>query len=245
MEEIEFVKCPYCGERRKRLWHHIKKAHNKTMAEARVDFPNAKWYADSEVAKFANGAQAMLSNPENLDKLKVAGTNNLINFNKNQWTEAQRAKRSKIQSDKWKNLEYRAKWHETRMIPDNLTKCSMNKFKKKEFSNGSFRSSYENQCSVVLDQLGYSYEYEPFYVRYNYLGKNYSYSVDFYISSLNLIIEVKPYKFTQSPKNQAKMKGSIESGYNYVFLTERELWKDLEYIRNLLESSTTIERVAK
>lgn len=241
---IDEVICPYCGVARKRLWLHIKSAHDKSMSEAKSEFPNYKWFADSESEKFTNAARVMLSNESNKDKIRAAGTKNLIEFNKTQWTDAQRVKRSQIQSDKWKDPEYRNKWHETRMQPDNLTRCAMNKFKMKEYPNGLFRSSYESQCALVLTQLDYTYEYEPFYVRYQYEGKDYSYSVDFYLKEFNMIIEVKPKKFINLPKNQAKMKGSLNAGYNYIFLTEDELWNP-DKVQELIKSSTTIENVIK
>ena len=239
----EFVKCPYCGSNQKRLWNHIK-IHNKTMKDLKSEYPNAKTFADSEKDKFRQANKIMLSNPDNLTKITEAGKRNLTNFNKTQWTSEKLKQRSQIMKNLWKTEDYRKHWHDSRMQPEHLTKVAMNKWKKKSYENGEFRSSYESQCANVLTKLGYDYKYEPFYVPYTFENKNYAYCVDFYIKSLNLVIEVKPFKFIGKPKNLAKACGTLESGYNFIFLTEKELWKDLEFINNILiKGSTTIERI--
>ena len=73
------------------------------------------------------------------------------------------------------------------------------------------------------------------FIKYNFEGKFKIHYPDFYIESLNLIVEIKSSYYYNKfiEKNKAKMNSCIGLGYNYIFIIN----KNYSVIDLLLDSS--------
>lgn len=78
-----------------------------------------------------------------------------------------------------------------------------------------FRSLWELYVAIGLDDLGYEWEYEPFTLS----GNNLRYLPDFYVKSLNLILEVKPEVFIDEVSNR-KRSLTLSKGYDFMYVTD-------------------------
>ena len=88
------------------------------------------------------------------------------------------------------------------------------------------RSSYEFSLYKYLKSKNIEFEYENIRITYECDSKTHEYIPDFYLPEYNLILEVKPHMYTTNKVNQIKKEACIQSGYKFLFVTEREL-KDL------------------
>jgi very-short-patch-repair endonuclease len=61
-------------------------------------------------------------------------------------------------------------------------------------------------------------------IKYNFDGNIKIYFPDFFISELNLVIEVKSdyYYFKHLKKNIAKRKATLEMGFNYIIIVNKD-----------------------
>lgn len=85
------------------------------------------------------------------------------------------------------------------------------------------------QCSLELDFLEKYYEKYPCIqrgpsIKYQFEGKNKVYHSDFYIPSLNLIIECKNLWLAKRDKEiiEAKEKATIANGFNYIMIVDKD-----------------------
>lgn len=88
------------------------------------------------------------------------------------------------------------------------------------------RSSLELTLYNYLIETNLKFEYETIRIVYSISDKEYVYIPDFYLPDYNMILEVKPYIYTDNKKNICKKQATIQAGYKFLFVTEREL-KDL------------------
>ena len=109
-------------------------------------------------------------------------------------------------------------------------------FKTRPFKNTDlwYQGTYE------LDFLEKYYDKFPniqrgFTIKYFFEGEQHSYFPDFYISSLNLIVEVKALYFYNKFEKQceAKKKATITNGFKYLMILNKD-YKEL----NLLAKSS-------
>jgi hypothetical protein len=105
----------------------------------------------------------------------------------------------------------------------------------KNYSEGRFRSTWENTFASHVKDLNESYKYEPFTIDYVHDGKLKRYTPDFFIPKYNLVIEVKPNKLINDLV-LAKAQAVIDQGYQFFLFTETHL-NDLnlfdEFIKTL------------
>ncbi|MCK9575812.1 MAG: hypothetical protein M0R51_07675 [Clostridia bacterium] len=106
------------------------------------------------------------------------------------------------------NFKFHSEWHESW---DN----------KKMF----LRSSYEKKFAEHLDKLKIVYEVESKRVSYEYDNTIHVYIPDFYIPSLNLIVETKCSYFMNKEleQNTAKLKAVEDLGYKVLLLLDGEI----------------------
>lgn len=92
-----------------------------------------------------------------------------------------------------------------------------------------YRSTWEYKLSRILNHLNIIYKYEPFFIKYfsTESNKYRNYRPDFYIKSLNLVLEVKPSIFLNNLTVKEKAKATVNNGYNYKFITEDLLNEDI------------------
>lgn len=90
------------------------------------------------------------------------------------------------------------------------------------YGSTTYRSTWEVTFAKYCDSKGLKYEYESYRFSYTYQGVQRLYIPDFYLPSLNLMIEIKPAcRFDEI----AKMKfESIPSVYKKILITEHELF---------------------
>ena len=131
------------------------------------------------------------------------------------------------------NLIIREKAKETIKLKYGVEHPSQNdNIHKKQMFNGKRIKQYKNtdiwyQGSYELDFLQkYFYKFEiekPHSIKYRFNKKNKYYHPDFYIPSLNLIIEIKNSYYVKRDKDKikAKEKATIDNGYNYIMIVDK------------------------
>jgi hypothetical protein len=134
----------------------------------------------------------------------------------------------------WKNEDYIKhkselckEQHKNGLTEIIMSKLSTNKFP--VFMNGNLymmKSSWEVKFARLLFSYGIEFEYEPFFIQYEYNNSIKKYFPDFYICDTNIIFEVKPVSLMKYDKNIAKRNASIEQGYDFRYISENEI---LEY----------------
>ena len=86
------------------------------------------------------------------------------------------------------------------------------------------RSSYELTLYNYMITHGIDIHYEEVKIVYNdSSGKRRRYWPDFYIPDKNLLLEVKPKMFVNNTSVQVQKFAAEQCGYNYLFVTEKEL----------------------
>lgn len=96
-------------------------------------------------------------------------------------------------------------------------------FKIKKYKSGFYRGTYELDFINYCDSKNIEFINGPS-IKYEFNGKIKIYHSDFFIKSKNLICEVKSsytYNFDKE-LNEAKKLGSIKSGYNFIFIIDKD-----------------------
>ena len=263
-EAIDFVVCPICGVRRKNLTKHLK-FHKMSKEQFLSLYPDQKMVCDTTISKMVEAAKIEYQgrkeemahygsiaitkynksadkwSGENGDRLREKISETMTSTLTRLWnTPEYREHISEERSSRFQNKEYAERNSENlKRIwknPEYIEKMKKRQCCMKDYGNGfRFRSSYEYRLAKMLKEAGVDYQYEPFHVDYNFDGLERRYFPDFYIEKYNLVIEVKPRKFTSEKVNLAKRDSVMSKGYKFMFITEDEL--------ELAEGSSTIERV--
>jgi hypothetical protein len=107
----------------------------------------------------------------------------------------------------------------------------------KNFRNIKYQGSYE------LDFLIQYYKFfpdliNPLPIKYEFINKNRYYYPDFYIPSLNLIVEIKNLYLSNNDKSiiMAKEKATINNGFNYIMIID----KNYEEFDNYLHKASAV-----
>jgi hypothetical protein len=107
-----------------------------------------------------------------------------------------------------------------------------------------FRSLWELCVAIGLDDLGYEWVYEPFTISDDRLR----YLPDFYLPSLNLILEVKPEVFIDELSEQ-KRSLTESRGYRFLYVTDRDIpmieMPSLEYQDSTVVYKYAVQRLSK
>ena len=270
VENVDFVVCKICGKETLDLSHHLK-IHSMNSQEYLSLYPEATLTCEKSLKRKSESSKR---SQNITDKRRKASSENITKYNKSEdkFTDELRNKLSKNMHDRlvenWKNSEYRKQMCEERIsrcnspeYKEKIAKISRDKWqmdkeyrtmmlrkfqcKLKEYEPGvRLRSSYEYEVYKFLTSLNIHFEYEALVIEYQMNGLKKFYKPDFFIPEYNLIIEVKPFKFVNAEINQLKKKASLNSGYNFVFATENEIYDTDKMLELIKKSSTTIESVA-
>lgn len=94
------------------------------------------------------------------------------------------------------------------------------------------RSFLECRVAKFLELNNYHFKYEALEVTYTHPidSRLHKYYPDFYLPKYNLVIEVKPSDRVEESISVSKRKATESAGYNYMFITE----KDLSEYKNLI-----------
>ena len=263
VESRDYVVCPICGVRRKNLTKHLKfhkmskeqflslysdqqmvcsGTLSKMIEAAKVEYQDRKeemaHYGSLAITKYNKSTEKWSG--ENGQRLRERQSKLMSSTLHRLWkTEEYRKHISAERSRRYLDANYAKKnlenlkpwWINASKTPEKKHRCFL-----KEYEPGmKFRSSYEYRLAKLLRNSNISYAYETLAFRYRFNESDKWYFPDFYIEQYNLVIEVKPYRFISEEINIAKKQSVCEAGYNFLFITEKEL--------RLAESSSTIERV--
>jgi len=95
----------------------------------------------------------------------------------------------------------------------------------------SYRSRYELAYILLLDSDEHveKFDYEPFFIRYQYKGQQCFYLPDFFVKMDNgfLLVEVKPDVFVNDARNKAKFAAArvlcLKKGWRFEVVTENTI----------------------
>ena len=252
-KDNNLLECPICGEYNlKQLTHHLTWKHNLTKEQFLQQFPDTKLWID-EISERCAKAQSkgietfrnnLKDNPHHYDEmykrrskrrdyasiaLKVKQTR------KERGSDEKTSLRSK---QLWQNEDYRRAQSERmkQQHKNGLTDIAIKKSGRKRYpitlgdNTYNMRSTWEVSLAIYFYNHNIGFKYEPFTIKYRYMGEIKLYYPDFYLQQSNLIIEVKPLDLCEDEKVIAKRNACIEQGYKYMFITENEL-KVLDTIR--------------
>ena len=247
----ELLTCPICGKYNlKQLGQHLTWIHKMTQEEFLKQYPNQKMFID-EISERCRRARDIgvdqyyknkAANPEEYEQKIASRIQKRLNNNPDIGIKISNILRDHGVYDRmserirkqWDDPEYRKfqsektkKQHENGLTDVVMKKCmSGRKIYKVTIGDRTFsmRSSWEVKFAQLLDSMSIPFEYESFQIRYFYNNSFHSYYPDFIITGTNILFEVKPYSQIVYKINQAKQRASIESGYNFRYVTENELY---------------------
>lgn len=251
----DFIYCLECLENNelnyyKQLGIHINTKHNTTAKQYNLTFLSDK----NKSITTCNNCSSVLS--KRISKINTKNweikeyQDKMSRISKRTWENIDfRERKKKEMKDYWKDegfrqskvlyayLSFKEQWksQEYRVKMANILKKSMSK-KQKNFnfrqktckylhklSGIRMRSEQELLCADWLTNLNLLWEYEPEIM----MEDETSYYCDFYIKSLNLMIEVKRKRDVYNNRVQYKKDQTIKKGYNYIFYTEDDYGKSL------------------
>ena len=250
-EGIDFVTCKICGKSFKKLVGHLPYAHNINTKEYKERYPNSLTLCKNSSDKQSKGAIEYFSNPKyaesvttrnaNISKANTGvkttkATKKLIGKkSKEVWASSgYKDKMSKTQSSVvtklWENPKYR-KSHVDAAIElckkDNYP--AVNRFKRYKVNIQDkiiyFRSQQEIDLAKILSTFNVEFLYEPFKIK---LASGHYYMPDFYIPTLNLIIEMKGDHWYKEEHKIECFKAVINKGYNFLFILESDFHANTE-----------------
>jgi Uma2 family endonuclease len=99
-----------------------------------------------------------------------------------------------------------------------------NSFKINEFFSVKYQGKYELDFLVFCKKNNIFVERPNFTIPYLFLSEEKKYIPDFYISNLNLIIEIKStYYFNlDKDKNIKKIEAVKDNGYNFILILDKK-----------------------
>ena len=247
--------CPICGRyNMKQLGQHIVGTHRMTHEDFLKLYPEQKMFID-EISERCKKATAIgnkkyyenkAANPEKYEQMIKERTEKRKRNNPDIGIKVSNILRehgvyermSDLAKKKWQEPEYRKfqcdktkKQHENGLTDIVVKKSYKNRSIKTTIGGIEYtmRSNWEIQFAELLYLKGIQFEYEDIKLKYFYSGKFHTYYPDFKIKGTNILFEIKPYTLVQQDRNKAKQRYSIESGYDFRYITEYEL-KDIESI---------------
>jgi len=103
-----------------------------------------------------------------------------------------------------------------------FNKVQKSAFKLKKYKNYLYRGTYELDFLIKFSD-NYKIEHAKT-IDYVFDGKNKKYHPDYYLPDYNLIVEIKStYIYErEKEKNEAKKEAAINSGYNFIFIIDKD-----------------------
>lgn len=245
-KDDNLLECPICGEYNfKQLTHHITWKHNLSKTDFLQQFPDTKLWID-EISERCAKAQSigiktfknnLKENPHYYDNMYAERASHRDNE-----SISNKIRQTRIKNNSNEKMSQRVKelWQDEnyRMLQSNkaknqhkngLTNIILNKSGKKRYLitlgdiTYNMRSTWEIKVAKYLYNHNIEFKYEPFAVRYNYNNESHLYYPDFYITTNNIILEVKPFSLCSDDKVIAKKLACESKGYKFMFITENEL----------------------
>lgn len=156
------------------------------------------------------------------------------NIKKSLTTDEMCQRRHQWMVERWNNPDYREKEMQNVMKQFSDGNLGVRKtFIDDDGKEVVFRSSWEFEFYKILKSLGIDFEYEAHKFFYKYEGITKIYIPDFYIKSLDLFIEIKPYYYQEYEINKIKVQSVVDKGKKIICLGDNE-YNNVEYIKSLL-----------
>lgn len=231
IEGKDFLVCPICNKKVGFLRSHLRRTHNLSYQE--IDELSVKSSADNYHERMSSAIKLSWE-----DKDRDFIGSKISETKSSRWTpedtkrlyEARLAsgcytaigkKRNQHLVEKYDSYEDYLKDISSRLSGKRATRI----FSEDSYRPVMYRSSYEFKLSKLLNELGFEYKYESLWIDYYdpERKKNRKYNPDFFIPSLNLVLEVKPLIFIDNEVVLAKKQAVLNEGYRFNFITENEL----------------------
>jgi len=103
-----------------------------------------------------------------------------------------------------------------------FNKVQKSAYKLKKYKNYLYRGTYELDFLIKFSE-NYKIENAKS-IDYAFDGKNKKYHPDYYLPDYNLIVEIKSsYTYErEKEKNEAKKEATINNGYNFIFIINKD-----------------------
>ena len=236
-------------------------SNRESVRKAKSDAQHKLYEGDSELKKYISKKSKEMWDTEGhrervIESLKISQNSaevkkKIADADKRRWSDKEYHKRVSKKIRDTQNLPEK-KNHMSKITVGNYLSGSFDSTLKEYTINNQvykLRSSYEADFIKILLDNGIDFVYEPFKVKYTSCNR---YIPDFYIKSRNLVVEVKP-NFICEEKCRTlypemykevceKAKAVLRKGFNFIFITEKELYKNnnvLDLILSETFSSTT------
>jgi hypothetical protein len=215
-DENGLLTCSECGlSGYQTMVKHLRRKHNMSPTEYLEKHPNDKVYTDEMQKKFSKGGYA--ANQAMRDKN--------LDFSER----SRKARATELANDPDAYLKRNRKLYQDPDFKERATQRIMSVTNvhgaRYDYNGSSLRSSWEVKFAQWLDSEDIKYEYETVRITYYdpHHKRNRYYYPDFYLPDYNMCVEVKPLCYVDDVTVQAKANATKNSGYNFIFITQKEL----------------------
>jgi len=233
----DLIYCQICGVARKKLYHHLRSAHNLTQAEYKIQFPESRLYNNSEMEY---RMKSFISKGHNLDDKTRLVRNEKI----------RQAMLEGLKSIPQEEInEYMQKLHDGRdaywqsMTPEERKQEAFRMmgnpclYREYEYKGVIYRlrSYLEFVLVQSLVDANIEFEYEKKYVKLDHKG----HVPDFFIEKLNLFVEAKGKYWYERYKEYWDSLGAqfVSRGYKYLFIVNLREKLDFNLLLDKLATS--------
>jgi hypothetical protein len=252
-KDNNLLECPICGQYNlKQLTHHLTWKHKLTKDEFLKQYPNTTLWID-EISERCSKAQSigiktfkqnLVKNPHYYDEMFKRRSAHrdyksiAIKINNTRLKRGTNLKTS-IQSKKlWENEQYRKLQSDKtkNQHKNGLTEIIMQNSGKRRYPitlggiTYKMRSTWETKLAQYFFEHDIEFKYEAITLKYEYNDKIKQYYPDFYLTTNNVIVEVKPAALCVDEQVVAKKLACEAKGYKFMFITENEL-SDLDAVK--------------
>lgn len=252
----DYVLCPICNDNKPydTLKQHLRMKHNMSIEDFLLSYPGYKTFTEHyhkiQSDRCRKGLEKSWSSIEYRQK-KIEYLR--ANPHLKQMTPEQREHQKRVASERlkkdWQRPDYQQKMSEkmsNQHKNQNLQKAILNGQRKHweehiSWENKTFKikSSYEELVANLLDSLKISYDYEKVFKYFDSKRKKYrNYYADFYLIDYDVVLEVKASWAIEDQTVLDKMKGVLQTGTKFKFITEQELGQlvSIEQLEKLIQS---------
>ena len=243
----DYIVCPVCHKKCKRLRKHFVMAHkDMDFNELLKSYPTLKTVSDSERERYSKAqrkyCQTDKGRKQMVDMANKAWSSEEFRKNKSlatkkQWTEEFTSFMSKVSQETMLRLNRDEEF--SKLASQNLHTWG----KRIEYTTASgekilLRSKLEYNIAKELDSLNILYNYESVRIPYVWEDLQHTYIVDFSLTGTNIVIEGKPESLWEDERVLAKYKAAQDAGYE-IYL----VGYDTSSLKKVIESATTIETI--
>lgn len=213
------LECLICGKNYSSLAHHLSLVHKVSKQEYISRFNLSKDFKFTSNEYTKKMSDTITNNFWN-DSRKLEAKQRMINQWENEYLRNKRTKGNQTASlAAWRDEEYRK-----RVLSYRTTQYSIPVI----YNTIKYRCQQEADIAKILDDLKIKFRYEDLVIPYyDKKGILRTHITDFYLPNYNLIIEAKSSKSNIGVNEKLKQKSAIDLGYKYIFITNKDLDKEI------------------